>query len=127
MAIYDAKPSMYEANGNGSYTYRWNITEVEVSAGHETDATVKKWQCEEVVVWGTVTKDKITETVVISLWDNDYEKKLINDYNAAKEGVFGSVSGSIAQEYISRYKNFLTERKAIKERIEADCKTLNII
>jgi hypothetical protein len=130
MAIYDTKPSMYEANNNGSYTYRWNIQEIQVPAGmgsNENDTTTTKWQCNEVVVWGTVTKDKLTETVVTTMWANDYEKKLINDYNAAKEGVFGSVSGETAKEYIARYKDFLSLRKAIKEQIEEDCITLNII
>lgn len=127
ISIYDNKPLIYGANGDGSYTYRWNITEVEVPTGDETGATIQQWQCHEVVVWNTVTKDKLTEAVITTLWDNDYEAKLINDYNAAKEGVFGSASDSVVQEYISRYKNFLMERKATKERIAADCKTLNII
>lgn len=130
MAIYDTKPSMYEANNNGSYTYRWNIHEIQVPAGmsgNENNTTTTKWQCDEVVVWGTVTKDKLTETVVTTMWANDYEKKLINDYNAAKEGVFGSASSETAKEYIARYRDFLALRKAIKEQIEADCITLNII
>lgn len=129
MAMYDKKPAMYEANNNGSYTYRWDIKEVQVPSGmhSEEDATTTtKWECQEVIVWGTVTKDKLTEKVVTTLWANDYEKKLINDYNAAKEGVFGSVTGETAKTCITRYKEFLTQRKAIKEQIESDCATLNI-
>lgn len=30
MIHYDFKPSKLEANGNGSYTYRWDIQEVQV-------------------------------------------------------------------------------------------------
>lgn len=129
MAFYDSKPSVFEANNNGSYMYRWNIHEVEIPSGTDNDetATTTKWECDEVVVWGTVTKDKITEKVITTLWPNDYEKKLINDYNAAKEGVFGSTTGATAKEYIARYKSFLGDRKAVKEQIEADCKTLNIL
>jgi hypothetical protein len=129
MAIYDNKPAMYEANNNGSYTYRWDIKEVQMpSGGDGEDAeTTTKWECQEVIVWGTVTKDKITESVVKTLWANDYEKKLINDYNAAKEGVFGDVTGEKAQAYIARYKEFLAQRKAVKEQIESDCTTLNIV
>lgn len=129
MAIYDNKPAMYEANNNGSYTYRWGIKEVQMpspASGEDGETTTTKWECQEVVVWGTVTKDKLTEKVVTSLWPNDYEKKLINDYNAAKEGVFGSVTGETAKAYIARYKEFLAQRKAIKEQIESDCATLNI-
>lgn len=128
--MYDNKPAMYEANNNGSYTYRWDIKEVEVPSGMnsgENESTTTKWECQEVIVFGTVTKDKLTEKVVTTLWANDYEKKLINDYNAAKEGVFGSVSGATAKAYISRYKDFLSQRKAVKEQVESDCITLNII
>ena len=70
MAVYDAKPSVFEANNNGSYTYRWNIQQVEIPAesdgSHERSASVK-WECEEVIVWSTVTRNKITEAVVTKL------------------------------------------------------------
>jgi hypothetical protein len=79
-----------------------------------------------VVVWATVTRAKLTATVLGSLWNSDDEAKLVNDYNAAKEGVFGSESGEEAQKYIGRYKDFLGERKSIKDMIAEDCKTLNI-
>jgi len=126
-AIYDAQPAMYEANNNGSFTYRWDIHEVEVPVNNENEEEpTTKWECQEVVVWGTVSKDKLVESVVTSLWANDYEQKMINDYNAAKEGVFGSVKGETAKSYIDRYKEFLGQRKAIKEQIAADCITLNI-
>lgn len=68
MAIYDKKPSIYEANGDGSYTYRWDIKEVEIPAGADTEETTTKWECQEVVVWGTVTSDKLTEAVNNHLW-----------------------------------------------------------
>lgn len=129
MAIYDAKPSVYEANNNGSYTYRWNIRQVEPPASsdaQENRVASVMWECEEVIVWGTVTRNKITETVVTTLWPGDYEKKLINDYNAAKEGVFGDVTGEEARKYIEAYKSFLSARKAVKEQIDADCDTLKI-
>ena len=72
--------------------------------GTEERTTTVKWECDEVIVWGTVTRNKITEAVVTTLWDRDREKKLINDYNAAKEGVFGDVSGDVARS-ISRPTN----------------------
>lgn len=63
MIHYDFKPSKLEANGNGSYTYRWDIQEVQVEkhfveAGdnEQTEAgQTTKWTCNEVVVWGMVT------------------------------------------------------------------------
>jgi hypothetical protein len=128
MATYDSKPSSYEANGDGSYTYRWNIRETTSPSGTGDDSPVDtKWECNEVVVWATVTRAKLTAAVIASLWDSDHEAKLVNDYNAAKEGVFGSTTGEKAREYINRYKTFLADRKAIKEQVEMDCLTLNII
>ena len=84
-------------------------------------ASSKTFTCNAADDWG-----KITEAVVTTLWDRDREKKLINDYNAAKEGVFGDVSGDVAQKYIAAYKSFLTERKAVKEQVDSDCDTLKI-
>jgi hypothetical protein len=129
MANYDFKPSVYEANGDGSYTYRWDIKEVDAQATTENGDTEQKtnWECNEVIVWATVTREKLTASVLTSIWDSDYEAKLINDYNAAKEGVFGSKTGVDAQKYIERYKTFLSDRKAIKEQIAEDCAALNII
>ena len=106
MIHYDFKPSKLEANGNGSYTYRWDIQEVQVEnhfgeAGDNGQAT--KWTCNEVVVWGMVTNDKLKKAVITHLWDSDKESAT-NDY-----------------------KEYLQKRKAIKEMIDNDCKELNII
>lgn len=130
MAVYDAKPSVFEANNNGSYTYRWNIRQVEIPAeteGQQERSATVKWECDEVIVWSTVTRNKITEAVVTKLWDGDFEKKLINDYIAAKEGVFGDISGEEAQRYIAAYKDFLTQRKSVKAQVDADCDALKIM
>ena len=127
MAIYDKKPSIYEANGDGSYTYRWDIKEVEIPAGADTEETTTKWECQEVVVWGTVTSDKLTEAVITHLWPRDYEQKLINEYNTANLGVYGgSKSSDEAKAKISSYKDFLAARAALKAQIDADCAELNI-
>ena len=130
IAIFDKKPSIYEANGNGSFTYRWDIKEVQISTGmdaEQNEQTTTKWECKEVIIWATVTANKITEAVICSLWSVGYEQKLINDYYAAKEGVFGSVTGVEAKKCIDNYKAFLASRKAVKEQINADCATLNIL
>jgi hypothetical protein len=117
MATYDFKPSAYEANGDGSYTYRWDIKEVQASADMDsadgTSVQKMQWECNEVVVWATVTREKLMAAVLASLWSSDYEAKLINDYNAAKEGV-------LDDSYIQRYTDFLASRKAMKLRVEQD-------
>ena len=125
MAIYDAKPSKYEAVGNGSFIYRWNIEEIQVPDNSET--TVSKWQCEEVTVWPTVTPNKVTEAVLTSKWDNNYEQKLVNEYNAAKLGVYGSTTSTEAKEKEAAYAAYLNERKTLKEQIDADCAELGIL
>ena len=127
MAIYDAKPSKYEAVGNGSYLYRWYIEEIQVPNNSDSETTVSKWQCEEVTVWLPVTPNKVTEAVITSKWDNNYERKLVNDYNAAKLGVYGSTTSTEAKEKVAAYTAYLNERKALKEQIDADCAELGIL
>lgn len=127
MAIYDAKPSKYEAVGNGSYLYRWYIEEIQVPNNSDSETTVSKWQCEEVTVWLPVTPNKVTEAVITSKWDNNYEQKLVNDYNAAKLGVYGSTTSTEAKEKVAAYTAYLNERKALKEQIDADCAELGIL
>lgn len=127
MAIYDNKPSIFEANGDGSYTYRWDIKEVEIAAGGESEETATKWECEEVIVWGTVTSDKLTEAVIGKMCPVGREQKLINEFNAANLGVYGAKTSTAAQEKIAAYKSFLTERDALKAQVDADCATLKIL
>lgn len=127
MATYDSKPSIYEANGDGSYTYRWDIHEVERPGGTKMEESSKKWTCQEVIVWGTVTSDKITEAVIEQLWPGNYEQKLLNEYNAANIGIYGAKTSPEAQAKISAYKAFLTERHTVKLKINEDCAALNII
>lgn len=119
-AMYDLQPEKYSDNGNGSFTYRWGIEEVQVTRQMgEGEATETKWQCNEVIVWGTVTREKIVATVIESLWGIDMEAKLLNDYNASKLLL-------LPEEYQQRYVNFLNERKQIKELINADCAEIGI-
>jgi hypothetical protein len=117
----DVRPPVLQDLGNGSYRYRWDIKKVEIPA-MEDETSRMQWEYKEVTVWATVTREKITATVIAALWNSDCEAKLLNDYNAAKEGIFGED----AQRYIDRYTAFLSERKAIKEQVNADCETLNI-
>lgn len=134
MAVfYDFKPSKYEAVGNGSFKYRWNIEEVIVEQTSEdgkcntkaktATATKKQYKCDEVVVWATVTSNKITQAVINSICDNDEEQKLINEYNAA---TIGMISGEEATAKIAAYKDFLTLRATVKAQVDADCEELGI-
>ena len=121
------KPQIMSAVGNGSYLYRFNINEIEVPAQTEGEEPTKAWQYEEVTVWPPVTPNKITEAVITSKWDNNYEQKLVNDYNAVKLGVYGSATSTKAKEKVDAYTAYLNERKALKEQIDADYAELGIL
>lgn len=122
-AIYDNKPSKFEAVGNGSYIYRWGIKESEAPDEIQDTNPRVQYECNEVIVWATVTANKITRAVISELWDSDYEQKLINEYNSA---VMGILDDEDAAAKIEAYKSFLAERNAIKERVDVDCKELGI-
>ena len=128
VAFYDNKPSIFEAVGDGSYIYRWNIEEVQVSeqaneGEQEAGSNRVQYRCEEVLVWGTVTSNKITQAVISDIAGSDHEQKLINEYNAA---VLGLLSSEEADRTISAYKAFLERRAAIKAQVDADCAELGI-
>lgn len=130
-AFYDEMPSKIEAVGNGSYRYRWDIQSETVEARNNADDEAAseervQYSCLEIVVWGELTSNKILEAVISSVWDNNREQKLINDYNAASLGVYGSKTSDAAKERIAAYTEFLNSRAALKEQIDADCAELNI-
>lgn len=127
-AFYDHKPAVFEAVGNGSIIYRWDIKkelteqieDLAFGIGEPITATdVEHYSCKEVVVWETVTANKIVREVIDSEWGEGIEEKMLNDYNAAQLGI-------LDESYIDTYKQFLTERKALKEQIDADCAKYNI-
>ncbi len=107
---YQDQPIKLEAIGNGSHLYRWDIEEVQIE-----EETI--WQCYEVVVWNEPTRRKVTEAVIKSIWGINAEAKLLNDYNAANEGI-------INDSYKQLYIDFINERKAIKEEINTFLATL---
>ena len=115
-AIYDKRPEVLGALGNGSYRYRWNISEVEMYIG-------LKWQCDEVTVWPTLTANEITKAVIAEIWPADFEQKLINEFNAAQLGVYDEAT---ATKKVEQYRTFLVERNRIKAQVDKDCEALGI-
>lgn len=118
-SIYDSKPIAIEKIGNGSFFYRWGIEEVQITRHTDSDLVDTKWRCYEVVVWEPISTNKITEVVIEAIWGNGVEEKYLNDYNAAQMGILDS-------SYIDKYKQFLQDRKTIKEQIDTDCRDFNI-
>ena len=121
-AFYSQKPKVLEAVGNGSYLYRYNITEEQIEATEQTEQQTQ-WICEEVTVWAPISANKITEKVLTEKWDNNYEQKLVNEYNAA---VMGMLSEDVAQKRKDAYMTFLQERTILKTQIDKDCKEMGI-
>lgn len=114
---YDRKPPVYEVINANYSKYRWNIIEVEKEEG-------SAWKCDEVEVFATVSKDKITKEVINLLYPDQREAKLINDYNSVHLGV---CSEEGKERYVEEYTAFLEVRNDIKERIATDCLTFGII
>jgi len=108
---YDNQPARLQAVGNGSHLYRWGIEQVK-KEGSEGIPDVTAWQCFEVLVWNNPTPNSVTEAAIAAMWPPTIEAKLINDYNAAKEGL-------LPKEFKAAYLEFITERKALKETIQA--------
>lgn len=121
-AYYDSKPSKLEAVGNGSYLYRYNIEETDapVMDGEEPRT---EWSCDEVTVWPPVTSNRIVEKAIAEEWPNNYEQKLVNEYNAAQLGLYDE--GTAAAK-TAAYNSFLTSRQALKDSIDTDCAELGI-
>ena len=134
LAFYDNKPSVLEAVGNGSYKYRFDITEKtpETVTTSSDDSNAQEgeqrtqWQCQEVTVWSPVTSNKITEAVITEVCDHNYEQKLVNEYNAAQLGLYGSKTGEEAEKHIAAYTEYLNTRAALKVQVDADCVKLGI-
>ena len=132
LAFYDNKPSVLEAVGNGSYKYRFDITEktTEVASSSVDGSTQEEqktqWQCQEVVVWSPITSNKITEAVITEVCDHNYEQKLVNEYNAAQLGLYGAKTSEEAKKHITAYTEYLNTRSALKAQVDADCAELGI-
>lgn len=122
MANFDFKPSILEAVGNGSFVYRWNIKEVENTV-QEGETPSTHWESEEVTVWSPLSANKVTEAVLTSKFSNNYEAKLINEYNSAYLGLYDEETAKVK---IEAYRSFLNERAVLKAQVAADCSALGV-
>lgn len=100
------RPSIFEEVGNGSVRYRFNIEENE-----------QVYNYDEVIVWQPFSANDITKAVIEYLWPASYEQKLLNEYNAAKLGVYDADKAS---QKIEEYKSFLEQREAVKEEVDKE-------
>ena len=129
LAFYDNKPSVLEAVGDGSHKYRFDIKEIKSDVTTFDDSNKEQrtqWQCQEVTVWSPVSSNKITKAVITEVCDNNYEQKLVNEFNAAQLGLYGSKTGEEAEKHIAAYTEYLNTRAALKAQVDADCAKLGI-
>ena len=117
--LYSERPSVFQTYENGEVQYRWDIEEV-ISDNEENNTS--QWKCKEVTIYSPIEKEQLTQAVITSIWDSDFEKKLINDYNGAMAEIFDEETN---QKYIANYNEFLTQRKELKSLIKLDWELIN--
>ncbi len=115
MAFYDNKPSIWEAVGNGSYLYRWNIQEITPEQS-ENDESEKKttWQCEEVTVWPPYDTGSIINAVIRASYTAEAEIALVNKYNAYQQGM------NVGADIVSEYSEYLAFVQNVKQQVRKD-------
>lgn len=126
-AFSDHSPEIIEPVGNGNYLYHWDIQEIDREIDRLNDNTpihIKQYAYQEVTVYPPLTSNNITKAVINSMWDSNYEQKLVNEYNAAELGVYDDEE---ALNKVDKYKEFLATRNAIKKQVDKDCKNLGIL
>ena len=114
IAHYDEKPSVFSKTQK-TITYRWDI----IQETNEENNTIS-YKCNEITLCRPVSREKLTQEVINELWDNDKEKKLINDYNSAL------INQDNNSDAVGRYVAFLTERDRIKEQVKEDYRRINL-
>lgn len=117
-AYYDFQPEKLEKIVNNKYFYRWGIEQITVER-EEGEEPATQYKCNEIVFYGQPDSDTILKAAIESIWTNEDEKKLINDYNSAKEGL-------LDESYIQKYLDFLNKRAEIKSIVDSDCAELGI-
>lgn len=129
--LADEKPEViYDLyNGQGTFMYNHNIKEVSVIKGKEGGITVtsdddekatgKMFQYDSVRVEYPKTADNIFSTLLTAKYPSKTESKLMNEYQSAMLGL-------LDESYKKPYEDFLKDRLAIRNMIDADAETYNI-
>ena len=112
-AHYSDQPPVLQNQNNGSWLYNYDIMSV-IQTDPQTGIESTSFQCNQVIIWGEVTKKKAKQAIIESEILADDEKKLINDYQAFNIGLLIDV------KYKNSYLSFLARRKAIKEMVDND-------
>lgn len=114
---YSQQPTEFE-RGKQCAIIRLNINEEPVVGGSNEAEGGPQWSAYEFRRYEPITQNIFIEEIFTRLYGNDYENKLINEYNAAKMGLY--LDGEMEQK-ITRYRAFLQERAERKAEIERIC------
>lgn len=87
------------------------------------EQSAPQWSAIVVVIAAPISANAFVKAAMDSIYGNDHEAKLINEYNSAIIGIF---TGDDAQQAIDNYNAFLQIRKELKNNIERICKDNNI-
>ena len=87
------------------------------------DTDTAQWSATVIPAFEPLTQNKFIESAMSLIYGNDYEDKLINEYNAANLGIYDD---DISHAMTERYKAFLANRKSMKQDIERICIENNI-
>lgn len=115
------KPEIFEKIKEEAIRYRWDINPVSF---YREEKEESGYMFEEVIVYSPISANKVFEKVITSLYPENYEHKLINEYNAAQLGLYEE---PIAAECIQAYKDFLIKRNQLKTQVDQDCAKYNIV
>ena len=119
---FDHKPAVVEDLGNGSFLFNYDIKEAPAPAevnpedGDTAAQPGTNYDCESVVVWTKPDYKTVTRAVIREEISETEEFGLINDYNAAKEGL---LEPDDEQEAVERYKAYLSRVAEIKRMVKA--------
>lgn len=114
-------------NGQGTVLYNHNIVEVDVinDNGNVTvtddpeKATGKMYRYDSLRVEYPTTGDNIFSTLLTAKYPANRESKLVNEYQSA-------VLGILPDTHKKPYEDFLRDRLALRQMVDADCNALNI-
>lgn len=113
---YSEKPLPFEREKFGA-VLRHDIELHAADAADGEHPAAPQWSAYEFRAAAPYSQNKFIELAMVSLFGNDYENKLINEYNAANLGMYGDDSAA----KIERYKAFLSYRYTLKTEIERIC------
>lgn len=116
------KPSVLtEREKDGSRLYHYDIAET--TATNEDGEEYTTYEYEEVRVYEPITANKLLAAVIADKYDQSYELKLVNEYNAAINGLYDD---DTAEAKKTAYTDYLTARAELKTQVDSDCEDLGI-